>query len=748
MDIFVIKRNGHREKYSPDKINRLLDWAVEGYDALAMDIAMQTQFNLYDGIPTKEVHQALAVAATGMIGLETPDYQYVAAKLMLAGLRKEVWGETVPPGFAYFIHQNHELGFYADWTVNDFTNAEIEELDAYLDHDRDFLLTAAAVRQIQDKYLLQDRVEKRYFETPQFAYMLIAMGLYRRCPNRLSWIKRAYDHYTLQRINLPTPLLAGMRSKINSYASCALVEVGDSLSSIMESLTNCATAVSMRYGLGLDFSNVRAIGSPIRGGEAIHSGVIGMLKIFETTIRGLYQGGVRRGSATVHFNWWHYEMPEILMLKAVDGAEEQRVRHLDYSINFERTFFERALADQEVTLFSPHEVPELLATTGLPEFKALYEAAEANPAIRMKRKVRAVELLQTYLVQRFNTARFYAFFADNVNRHVPWKALIRMSNLCQEILTPTVPAYYPNDPDAEHGICVLSAVNVVNTPLELMDDVCETIVMGLDQMIDLQDYFSPGARAFCTKRRSLGVGITNLAALFASEGLNYDSPEAPNRAAQIMESVQFHLIKASMNLAKEYGRCEKFHETKWADGVLPIDTYRKSIDAFVTEPLHYDWEWLRGEIAVHGMRHSTLTAIMPVESSSVVQNATNGIEPPKTLMIAKSSRAGHASFLVPGVGKYHQNYKLAFEYTDNLGYLRVAAALQKFTCMSISSNAYYNPAQFPDGKVPVDVLLKEFLAAWKYGLHTLYYLNTDDGDDQSVDKGESSTKCDAGGCML
>ncbi len=748
MDIHVIKRNGKREKYDPDKINKLLEWSTQGYEAVAMDIAMQTQFNLYDGIPTKEVHQALVVAATGMIGLETPDYQYVAAKLMLAGLRKEVWGETVPPGLAYFIHQNHEFGFYADWTINEFSPQEIEELNAYIDHDRDFLLTAAAVRQMQDKYLLQDRVDKRYFETPQFSYMLIAMGLYRNCTNRMDWIKRAYDHYTFQRINLPTPLLAGMRSKINSYASCALIEVGDSLQSIMASLTDCATAVSMRYGLGVDFSNVRAIGSPIRGGEAVHSGVIGMLKIFETTIRGLYQGGVRRGSATVHFNWWHYEMPEILMLKAVDGAEEQRVRHLDYSINFERVFFERVLAEEEVTLFSPHEVPELLATTGLPEFKELYEAAERNPAIRMKRRIKAKDLLETYLVQRFNTARFYAFFADNVNKHVPWKALIRMSNLCQEILTPTVPAQKANDPNAEQGICVLSAVNVLTTPPDLIPDVCEVIVMGLEQMINLQGYFSPGAEAFCTKRRSLGVGITNLAALFASEGINYDSPEAPNRAAQIMESVQYHLIRASVKLAKEYGRCEKFHETKWSEGVLPIDTYRKSIDKFVTEPLHHDWEGLRVEIATHGMRHSTLTAIMPVESSSVVQNATNGIEPPKTLMIAKSSRAGHASFLVPGVGKFHQNYKLAFDYDNNLGYLRVAAALQKFTCMAISSNVYYNPAKFPEGKVPVDFLLTEFLTAWKMGLHTLYYLNIDDGDDQSVGKNESNSKCDSGGCTL
>jgi len=745
MDIHVVKRNGLIEKFNPDKINALLDWAVKDLNAVAMDIAMRAEFGLFDGIPTSSIHSVLVDSAVGLISVESPDYQYVAGRLTLAGLRKQVWGGIVPPSLHYLIQHNHDAGVYADWVVQSYTEAEIHELDQCLQHDRDFNLTAAAVRQLMDKYLVQDRVTKRVYETPQFMYMLIAMGLYRNVPDRLRVIKEVYDDYTMARINLPTPTLSGMRSRINSYASCALLQIGDSLDSIMSTATACAEAVSSRYGLGLDASSVRAEGSPIRGGESIHSGVIPILKIFEAIVRGIYQGGVRRGSATVCFNWWHYEMPEILMLKAVTGAEEQRVRHLDYCILFEGLFQERALQNRDVTLFSPHEVPELLANMGMPEFRELYEAAETNPAIRMKRRVKARDLLSTFLIQRFETTRYYAMFVDSVNNHCSWLGQVRMTNLCTEITHPVTPLQKPRDIDAEAGVCILSAVNVLTTSPEQLEEVCYKIVLGLDQSIDLQDYFTPGARTFATTRRSLGVGITNLAALFASEGLAYDSPEAPNRAAQIMESVSYYLIKASVRLAQEYGPCDGFYETKWSQGLLPIDTYKKTVDEFVTEPLHHDWEWLRSEIAIHGMRHSTLTAIMPVESSSVLQNATNGIEPPKTLFVSKSSKSGFVPMLVPGIGKFHQNYKLAFEYENNVGFFRVIAALQKFTDMAISANAYYQPSRYKDGLVPQSVLMRDHYDAYRFGLHTMYYLVADDGDQQSAG---AESGCAGGGCAL
>ncbi len=745
MDIHVVKRNGSLEKFNPGKINALLDWAVEGLDAVAMDIAMRSQFGLFDGIQTSSIHGVLVDAATGLISVESPDYQFVAGRLSLAGMRKQVWGGVVPPSLQYLIQHNHEAGVYADWTIQAYSEEEIHELGTYLKHDRDFTLTAAAVRQLIDKYLVQDRVTKRIYETPQFMYLLIAMGLYRDVPDRLRVIREVYDDYTENRTNIPTPLLSGMRSRINSYASCALLQIGDSLDSIMATASACADAVSSRYGLGLDASSIRAAGAPIRGGECVHSGVIPILKIFESIVRGIYQGGVRRGSATVCFFWWHYEMPEILMLKAVTGAEEQRVRHLDYCILFEGLFQERALRNQEVTLFSPHEVPELLATMGMPEFRALYEAAELNPAIRMKRKVKARDILGTFLVQRFETTRLYAMFVDNVNHHSPWMAQVRMTNLCTEITQPTVALQKPRDENAEAGVCVLSAINVLNTSPEQLGEVCYKIVLGLDRMIDLQDYFTPGARTFAVSRRSLGVGITNLAALFASEGLAYDSPGAPNRAARLMESVSYYLIKASVRLAREYGPCEAFYETKWSQGILPIDTYKSTVDEFVTEPLHHDWEALREEIATYGMRHSTLTAIMPVESSSVLQNATNGIEPPKTLFVSKSSKSGFVPMLVPGVGKFHQNYKLAFDYDNNVGFFQVVAALQKFTDMAISANAYYQPSRYPDGLVPQSVLMRDHYDAYRFGLHTMYYLVGDDGDQQSAKGGET---CAGGGCAL
>lgn len=749
----VIKRNSTREPFSADKINRLLEWACDGLDAKATDVAVQAHFSVFDGVSTADLHQVLIEAAEGLISVETPDYQFVAGRLLLAQLRKQTWGSAIPPGFNYMIQGNQEMGVYADWITEKYSHEEIEELGAYINHDRDFRFTYAGLRQLMSKYLIIDRTTGYIYETPQFAYMLVAMGLLQNKPKeeRLQWVKETYDGYSEHRTNLPTPTMAGVRSRVESYASCALIEVDDSLDSIMSNLYSCAKAVSGRYGLGLDMSSIRGIGAGIRNGESIHSGVIPFLKVYAATIRGLYQGGVRQGSATVCFNWWHWEIEDILMLRSITGSDEARVRNLDYCINFCTLFEDRVVKGENVTLFSPEEVPELLDSFGFPHFRALYESAEKRPGIR-KRVVPARRIIDSFLLQRYETSRIYCMFIDRVNVHVPWKGQVRTTNLCTEILDPLIPARNMDDPDAESGVCILSAGNTIEMcpmidgrpDFGMIPQTMREIVNMLDGSIDVQNYFSPAAERFAKRRRSLGVGITNLAAYFARMGLTYDSPEAPNEAARLMEAIEYHLLVASNELAQKIGPCEAFNETKWSDGVLPIDTYCRAIDEFVTEPLHQDWEGLRAKILQYGLRNSTLTAIMPAESSSVIQNSTNGIEPIKALLSGKQSKSAGGKQLVPGAGKWH--YQMAFDkgVNGNQGRMRVAAALQKFTDMGISLNTYHNPSHHAGGVVPMKVLYQEWRMASRYGLQTLYYNLADDGDVQTVE----ATGCESGACSI
>lgn len=715
-----------------------------------MAIAMRANLSLFDGVATSAIHQVLVEAAASFISPESPAYQFAAGRLFLAQIRKQVWGDVVPPDLGYVIQTNHDLGVYAEWTVNDYSEAEIADLSGYINHERDFRISYAGLRQLVAKYLLVDRVSNYLYETPQFMYMLIAMGLFKGKPaaERLGWVKQAYDDYSLFRTNLPTPTMAGVRSTVKSYASCCLMEVDDNLPSIAANLHACTGAVAGRYGLGLDFMNIRGIGARIRGGEAVHSGVIPFLKMYASVIRGLYQGGVRQGSATVYFQWWHWEIEDIIMLRNIGGAEESRERNLDYAIACDSVLIDAAMNNEDVTLFSPEDVPELLDSFGMPEFPQLYREACQRPGIR-KKVISAQAIIDSALIQRYETSRIYFLFIDAANRHTPWLQQVRTSNLCTEILFPLVPVQDTNGDTGEIGVCVLAAVNVlevfsdiltVNGKIDysristnsVLPGVCRRSVHALDGLIDTQTYFHPAAKRFTQKRRALGVGITNLAALFAREGLTYDDAEAPNLASAIMEAVEFHLLHASCEMAKMHGPCEGWLDTKWSHNLFPQDTYAKSVDEFVTLPPQMPWEELRFSVAEYGLRHSTVTAIMPAESSSVVQNATNGIEPPKALKAMKKSQAGGAMSLVPGSDMWH--YQLAFD-TTNAGRLRVAAALQKWVDMGVSLNLYYNPAH-TGGTVSIDSVMDDFMTAHHLGLHTLYYSLANDGDKHSV---ESST---------
>ena len=748
--INVKKRNGSLEPLNLDKINRILRWATNDLNNVSLsDIAINTKINLVDGITSREVHKVLIDSSINLFNEHSPNYQWVASRLLNYQLRKDVWGGKNAPKLYDFIKQNVDIKIYHSEILDFYTKAEIDKLDEKLVHDRDYTFTYSGLKQMCDKYLIQNRKSKTIYETPQFAYMLIAMTCFHKYPvgERLQYVKRAYDAYSKHKINLPTPQMAGIRGLLKQYASCCLIDVDDTKESIFSSNTATGFATTQRYGIGLNLGRIRGIGTEINNGSVIHTGIIPFLKVFEATVKSCQQNGIRGGGATVHFPFWHYEIEDIIVLKNNGGTEDNRVRKLDYSIQFSKLFYERFMKNEMVTLFSPHEVPDLMESFGLSQFDELYTKYEADRSIKYKRKIKASTLMSLFIKERTETGRIYLMNIDHCNDHTPFLERVTMSNLCQEVLHPTKPLQHIDDPNGEIGICVLSALNV----LEIKDDddltnTCDIIVRMLDELIDYQKYFTKAAETFTTKRRSLGVGITNLAALLAKNNIKYSdkTSEGPNFVDALMEKIQYNLISTSIDLAAEKGVCEKFNTTKYSKGILPIDTYKKKVDTIVTRKPSLDWEALRQRITTVGMRHSTLTALMPCESSSVVQNTTNGIEPPKSFLTYKGSKANSVPVLVPNYTTCKNKYTLHFDMTDNIGYLNIVAALQKWVDMSISTNLYYNYEHYPDKALPDSLLIKEVLYAYSMGIKTLYYSNTYDGDKQSA----TDDSCASGACAI
>lgn len=742
-EITIVKRSGKREKFSADKINKILQWSCADIKGISFEqVAMNAHLQFFDGITSKDIHNTLIESAAGLISEHTPQYQDVASRLLNYQLRKEVWGGKDAPRLYDFVKTNIDTNkVYDSEILNWYDKKEFDKLNDFIDHNRDFDFAYAGIKQLCEKYLVQDRVSKTIYETPQFAYMLIAMTLFKGYnEKRLEYIKRAYNAFSKHKINLPTPLMAGVRTTLKSYASCMLITVDDTLKSIFASNNAIGFATANRYGIGINFSRIRAVNSPVQNGTVVHTGPIPYLKMFEAAVKSCHQNGIRGGSATANVAFFHKDIEDILVLKNNAGTDDNRVRKLDYCIAFDGLFYERFLKNQNVTLFSYHEAPDLWNTFGMPGFKEAYEKAEKNPNIKYKKTINARDLFMLFSKERFETGRMYVFNADHVNSHGSWLEQVDTTNLCVEVTHPLKPIYNIDDTNGEIGVCILAAVNL----LEIKDDhdmeqTCDVIVRMLDELIDHQNYFAPAAANFAKKRRSLGIGITNLAAVFAREGVKYWDKKAPNLAARLMESVSYYLLDASADLAIEKGPCEKYALTKFSKGILPIDTYKKDIDDFVTEKLHQDWEALRNKISKTGIRNSTLTALMPCESSAVIQSSTNGIEPPRSLITSKRSKAGIVPSVVPGVEKYGENYTLAFEMPNNDGYIKVVAALQKFVDMSISANLYYNVNKYPSRKVSQNDLIKDILTAYKYGLKTLYYTNTYDGDTQTALNNNKST---------
>ncbi len=623
-----------------------------------------------------------------------------------------------------------------------YCEEEIELLNGIIDHGRDFLFTYAGLRQVADKYLVQDRSSGKVYETPQFMYLLIAMTIFADYPKktRLDYVTRYYTAISKHRINIPTPIMGGVRTPLRQFASCVLVDADDTLDSIFSSDMAIGKYVAQRAGIGINAGRIRGINSKIRGGEVQHTGVVPFLKKFESTVRCCTQNGIRGGSATVHFPIWHKEIQDIIVLKNNKGTEDNRVRKLDYSIQLSKLFYERFITNEKITLFSPHDVPGLYDSFGTEFFDELYVRYENNESIP-KTRIDAQELILDLLKERAETGRMYLMNIDHCNSHSSFLDKVNMSNLCQEITLPTKPIQHIDDPDGEIALCILSAINVgkINR-LEELEDLCDLSVRGLEELIDYQGYPVKAAENSTKKRRSLGIGFIGLAHYLAKNGEHYDDSSAWQLTHDLTEAFQYYLLKSSNQLAQEKGKCEYFDRTKYSQGILPIDTYKSDVDEIVPNKLNYDWESLRTSITTHGLRHSTLSAQMPSESSSIVSNATNGIEPPRDYLSVKKSKKGPLKQIVPSYGHLKNNYTILWEMKNNDGYIKVISVMQKFFDQAISGNWSYNPEHFEDNEVPVSVMANDLLTTYKYGWKTSYYQNTNDLKSDEIDVKESLDK--------
>jgi len=729
--IKVKKRNGTVEPLDLDKMHLMVEEACKGLAGVsASQVEMTSGIQFYDGITTKEIQEILIRSASDLIDLDHPNYQYVAARLLLFSVRNQIYGRMKEmPTLDQHIYNCVNVQVYDSDIYSKYSKEEIQKINSYIDHDRDYLFTYAGLRQVVDKYLVQDRSSGGVYETPQFMYIMIALTVFAEYPKetRLSYIKRYYDAISKHKINIPTPIMAGVRTPLRQFASCVLVDVDDTLDSIFSSDMAIGRYVAQRAGIGINAGRIRGINSKIRGGEVQHTGVVPFLKKFESTVRCCTQNGIRGGSATVHFPIWHQEIEDILVLKNNKGTEDNRVRKLDYSIQLSKIFYQRFIEDRNITLFSPNDVPGLYEVFGLPEFDDLYIKYENDSSIK-KKTVKAQELILDLLKERAETGRVYIMNIDHCNSHSSYKDQITMSNLCQEITEPTTPIQHIDDDNyAEIATCILSAVNVGKVKSdEELEELCDLSVRALDEIIDYQHYPVKAAENFTKRRRSLGIGYIGLAHYLAKLGFKYDSQEAWDAVHGLSEAFQYYLLKASNQLAKEKGHCEHFGRTKYADGILPIDTYKRDVDEISSIPLEHDWESLRASILEHGLRHSTLSAQMPSESSSVVSNATNGIEPPRGYLSIKKSKKGPLKQIVPQYQTLKNNYTLLWDMPSNTGYINIVAVMQKFFDQAISGNWSYNPENYANNEVPVSVMAQDLLTTYKYGWKTSYYQNTYD----------------------
>ena len=726
----VVKRNGSIEPLNLEKMHIMCEKACKGLAGVsASQVEIQSGIQFYDGITTGEIQEILIRSASDLIDLDHPNYQFVAARLLLFTLRKQVFGRIHDhPPLIEQVKNCIKAGVYDKELLNLYTEQEFAKLESFIDHDRDYLFTYAGLRQIVDKYLVQDRSTGALYESPQFMYLLISASIFSKYPEdtRLDYIKKYYDAISKHRINIPTPIMAGVRTPIRQFASCVLVDIDDTLDSIFSSDMAVGKYVAQRAGIGINAGRIRGINSKIRGGEVQHTGVVPFLKKFESTVRCCTQNGIRGGSATVHFPIWHQEIQDIIVLKNNKGTEDNRVRKLDYSIQLSALFYQRFIDNEQITLFSPHDVPGLYDSFGTEDFDELYVKYENDESVPRK-TISAQELILDLLKERAETGRIYIMNIDHCNSHSSFVDKVEMSNLCQEITLPTKPIQHIDDETGEIALCILSAINVGKIrDLSDLEVLCDLAVRSLDELIDFQQYPVRAAELATKARRSLGIGYIGLAHYLAKQGVSYDDQKAWNLVHDLSEAFQYNLIKSTVNLAKEKGACEFSSMTKYGQSILPIDTYKKDVDDIVPNDLKYDWDSLRSLVSEYGVRNSTLSAQMPSESSSIVSNATNGIEPPRGYLSIKKSKKGPLKQIVPQYGSLKNNYTLLWEMTSNKGYINIVAVMQKFFDQAISGNWSYNPEHYPNNEVPVSDMAQDLLTTYKYGWKTSYYQNTYD----------------------
>ena len=754
-NIKVTKRDGRLEDINLDKIHRVVTWAAEGLQNVSVSqVELKSHIQFYNGIRTDDIHETIIKAAADLISQDTPDYQYLAARLAIFHLRKIAYGEFEPPHLYDHVKKLTEAGKYDRHIIADYSREEFDELNAYIDHSRDMTFSYAAVKQLEGKYLVQNRVTRQIYETPQFLYILVAMCLFSKYPKetRLDYVKRFYDAVSTFKVSLPTPIMSGVRTPTRQFSSCVLIECDDSLDSINATTSAIVKYVSQRAGIGINAGRIRGLGSEIRGGEAQHTGCIPFFKMFQAAVKSCSQGGVRGGAATLFYPLWHIEAESLLVLKNNRGVEDNRIRQLDYGVQINRLLYTRLIKGGNITLFSPNEVPGLYDAffADQDEFERLYTQYEQDPNIR-KRTLPATELFSTLMQERAGTGRIYIQNVDHCNTHSPFDprvAPVHQSNLCMEIALPTKPLDNINDPNGEIALCTLSAFNLgALNNLDELEELADLTVRALDALLDYQDYPVAAARTATMNRRTLGIGVINYAYYLAKNGVRYSDDSALGLTHRTFEAMQYYLLKASVNLAKEYGACPLFNQTVYSQGKLPIDTYKKDLDSVCNEPLHYDWESLRADIVKYGLRNSTLTALMPSETSSQIANATNGIEPPRGLVSVKASKDGILKQVVPEFETLKDAYETLWQLPGNEGYLKLVGVMQKFVDQSISANTAYDPNKFEGSKVSMKQMLKDLLTAYKYGVKTLYYHNTRDGaDDTQSDIQDDG--CAGGACKI
>jgi len=738
----VIKRNGNTEPLDLNKLHVMVEEACKDLAGVsASQVEMQSGIQFYDGITTGEIQEILIRSASDLIDLDHPNYQFVAARLLLFALRKQLNGRRhETPSVYEHTKLCVEKGVYDAEILDLYTKEEFAKLESFIDHQRDYLFTYAGLRQVVDKYLVQDRSTGAQYETPQFMYLLIAATIFSKYPKetRLDYVKKYYEAISRHKINIPTPIMAGVRTPLRQFASCVLVDVDDTLDSIFSSDMAIGKYVAQRAGIGINAGRVRGINAKIRGGEVQHTGVVPFLKKFESTVRCCTQNGIRGGSATVHFPIWHQEIEDIIVLKNNKGTEDNRVRKLDYSIQISKLFYERFITNGEISLFSPHDVPGLYDAFGTDTFDDLYVRYESDE-FTPRKTVGAQDLFLDILKERAETGRLYIMNIDHCNSHSSFMDKIEMSNLCQEITLPTKPLQHIDDENGEIALCILSAVNIGKIrDLEDLEILCDLAVRSLDELIDFQNYPIRAAEIATKARRSLGIGYIGLAHYLAKQGHSYSDSAAWKAVHDLTEAFQYYLISATVDLAEEKGACEYSGRTKYGNGILPIDTYKNDVDEIVANELNYDWESLRTRIITHGVRNSTLSAQMPSESSSVVSNATNGIEPPRGYLSIKKSKKGPLKQIVPQYATLKNNYTLLWDMGSNRGYINIVAVMQKFFDQAISGNWSYNPLQYPDNEVPISVMAQDLLTTYKYGWKTSYYQNTYDFKTDEVDESTES----------